>query len=319
VANPAIARALREGVKRALRARSWSDAESALTRLKDVDPLSAETRGLELELWLCTGRTRDAAAMADRLAEQFPASPRVQYLAGWAASVARQWAVAAERFRESDRLHPNPRTRRWLGRALTNLEEWDEAQRTLEPILDAIPACHLDLAWLWERRGDPQRALGHVEAYRARDPDHPMARAQRLRLRAAILDPAALVDEVEGLLALDEEVPEDILPAYVLGLLVTARGDRARDFVTARAAALPAATATAIGWNCYRHPAYDLAYPLFAAAFAANMRNIKFLRAIETAADRIGKLPELIQLFEQHAPDHRPLYGRARTLRLRIR
>ncbi len=312
-----MTRSLREGVKRALRARSWSDAESALARLKQVEPLSAETRGLELELWLRTGRKRDAAAMADQLAEQFPASPRIQYLAGWAASVAKQWAVAADRFRESDRLHPDPRTRRWLGRALTNLEEWDEAQRTLEPIVDSIPACHMDLAWLWERRGDPDRALRHVEAYRVVDPDHPMARAQRLRLRAATLDPAALVDEVEGLLALDEEVPDDILPAYVRGLLVTARGERARDFVTARAALLPAATATAIGWNCYRHAAYDLAYALFAAAFAANMHNIKFLSAIETAAHRIGKVTELIQLFELHAADHKPLYGRARTLRLR--
>lgn len=314
-----MTRALREGLKRALRARSWSDAESALARLKQVEPLTAETRGLELELCVRTGRTRDAAALADQLAAHFPASPRIQYLAGWAASLARQWAVAAARFRESDRLHPNPRTRRWLGRALTNLEQWDEAQRTLEPIVDSIPACHLDLAWLWERRGDPHRALRHVESYRARDPDHPLARAQRLRLRAATLDPAALVDEVDGLLALDEEVPDDILPAYVLGLLVTARVDRAREFVTARAASLPAPTATAIAWNCYRHPAFDLAYPLFAAAFAANMRNIKFLRAIETAADRIGKLPELIELFEHHAADHKPLYGRARTLRLRSR
>ncbi len=124
---------------------------------------------------------------------------------------------------------------------------------------------------------------------------------------------------MEGLLALDEEVPDDLLPAYVHGLLVTARGERARDFVTARAASLPAATATAVGWSCYRHPAYDLAYPLFAAAFAANMHNIKFLRAIETAADRVGKLAELIELFERHAADHKPLYGRARALRLRSR
>jgi tetratricopeptide (TPR) repeat protein len=319
VVTPAVTRALREAVRRALRSRSWSDAESALASLKAIEPLSAETRGLELELCLLAGRPRDAAVLADQLAEHFPASPRVQYLAGWAASLARQWAVAAARFRESDRLHPNPHTRRRLGRALTNLEEWDEAQRTLEPLVDSIPACHLDLAWLWERRGEVQRALRHVETYCARDAEHAFARAQRLRLRAAALDPAALVDEVDGLGALGEEVPDGILPAYVHGLLVTARIDRARQFIAERAATLPGATAIAIAWNCYRHPAYDLAYPLFAAAFAANMRNIKFLRAIETAADRIGKLPELIELFEQHAAEHKPLYGRAKALRLRCR
>lgn len=57
---------------------------------------------------------------------------------------------------------------------------------------------------------------------------------------------------------------------------------------------------------------------LFLIAFAENRRNFKFLAALETAASRCNRLPELIALYEKQAPEEKTLYGRIKTLRRRV-
>jgi len=309
-----LADVLKHNLRQALRDGRLDDARAILARLQKEDSLSCEARGLELEFYLRTNRTAEAAALAAQLCELFPGSGRVFYLAGQAAYRQRRYAEAEARFRESLRIYPGPQARHWLGKTLTQLGRFEEAEAQLMAVKEQIPQALLDLAWLHERRGDLSAALAATESFLALHPDHEFAAQQRVRLKAMLLDPEALIAEVESLQGMGESVPEHLFPGYVRRLFETGLGPRAREEIGARMRALEPRTAVQVAWICYRAQAYDLACALFLERLEANAGDVKYLRALEAAARRSGRLEELKDTYRRLAPHARNLYGRLRAL-----
>ena len=308
---------LRRNLAQALGGGDFEQAALLLERLKEEDPLSVETRGMELEYLLRSGRVAEARVLAEGLLKLFPRSPRILYLAGRVAYGAKQYGVAEERIRESHSIHPHWRSLWLLGKTLTQQGKFDEAESVLESLLPEHSECYLDLAWLWERRQDYGRSLDAVEAYLRHYPQNTFAQAQRLRLRARALDPQELVEEAEALLGLGEQLPEPVLPQYCEALFRTGQRSRVEQLVGEGRGGFSVRLAASVGWSCYRFAAYELALELFVDAFEANRGNVKFLSALELAGTRSGRLPELVSLYEAHASQAKHLYGRLHNLRRR--
>lgn len=302
---------LRRQVASELRRGRLGEADSALARLEEREPLAVETRGLRLEWLLRSERLEEAERLAEQLVALFPASPRVQLLAGRASYRRRDYPRAAERFRESDALHPSPFARMLFGRALTQLGRFDEAEAVLTALAAELPRARLDLAWLHERCGAHARALSEVERFLEQHPDDAQAASQRRRLLASLAAPDELRAEVEELAELGEAPAPELVPEYVRALLVSGEVDRARAFLAERADELPSRTVTKCAWEIYRLQAHDLALELFLRVLAENARNAKFLAALEAAARRSGRLADLAAAYRERAALHPPLHGRA--------
>ncbi len=308
---------LRRNLSQALGKGDSDEAALVLERLKEEDPLSVETRGLELEYLLRSERLQEAVTLADGLVKLFPRSPRIMYLAGRVAYRSKQYAAAEERLRESHCIYPHWRSVWLLGKTLTQQGKLDEAHTILESLLPEHAECYLDMAWLWERKQEYGRALDAVESYLREHPNNAWAQSQRVRLRARALDPQQLVEEADALLGLGEELPESVLPQYCEALFRTGQRAEVQQLIGERRRGLGVRLATSIGWTCYRFQAYDLAFQLFVDTLATNRGNAKFLAALELAATRSGRIAELISLYETHAPQERRLYGRLHHLRRR--
>lgn len=309
---------LRRNLVRALGRGDHEEAASILERLKCEDPLSRETRGLELEYLVKSGRLADARPLAKQLLTLFPSSARILYLAGLLAYRLRDYATAETHLRESHHIYAHWRTLHLTGKALTQQGRLEEAETILLPLAEQHPHVHLDLAWLHERKEDVPRALRSIEIFLEVYPENRFARGQRLRLRARALEPRQLLEEVESLLELGEEPPEELLPDYVETLLRLGEGSRAREFIHGRLDRLGPAAATRIGWACYRLQAHDLAVELFMKAFPENRGNVKFLTSLEAAASRAGRLADLVPLYEAECREEKRLHGRLRSLRQRL-
>lgn len=294
-----------------------SQAALILDRLREEDPLSVETRGMQLEFLLRSGKLTEAQTLAEQLLQLFPASPRIQYLAGQVAYQVRDYGLAAERFRESYRIRNHWRSSLALAQALTQLGEFGEAALIFDALVPDHPHAYRHLAWLYERQGDYTRALAALDSYRKYYPENESVLGQQARLRARLMDPAELISETQELLELGDEPDESLLPQYLEALFRTGQAAQARTFIEQRREQLRGRAGVGAAWVCYQFQAYDLAYGLFVTAFAANQRNAKYLSALEFAAGRCGRLPELIQLYRQHAPLDKHLFGRLRRLERR--
>ncbi|MFH1177733.1 MAG: tetratricopeptide repeat protein [Acidobacteriota bacterium] len=310
----ALVAVLRRGLAHALREGQLDEAGALLERLQVEDPLSLETRGLELEVMLRSARLEEARYLAEQLLALYPASARIHYLAGRVAYQRRDYLSAQGAFAESLHIAPNWRTRLWLGKSLTQLGQLAAA----EPILLELVAEHRqvrrDLAWLYERMGETSRALAELAAYLGDFPDDQFALAQQQRLRASSLGPETLRREIEALIELGEPVPEQLLPQYVETLLDEGALGRAREVVAGNTPRLSERATTRLAWVCHQHGAHDLAFELFTRAFAANRSNVKYLTALEADARRANRVSELISLYRAEAPGDRRLFSRARTL-----
>ena len=306
---------LRRNLSRALRSGKLDEAEGILAQLKEVDPLSCETRRFELQYLLKRRQLEQAEKLASRLLELFPASARILQLAGEVAYARKDYGKAERRLEESYRLEPNWWTRLFLGKSLTQAGKFDEAEPHLLAIADDHPQSLLDLAWLYERKENYSLALRHVEAFLDKQPGHRFAESRRLRLRARLLSPADLAKDVQSLIDLGEEVPPELLPDYCEALFRTGQVTGAREFIQSLMSTFDASLATKVGWACYHHQAYDLATDLFIVGFGRNRKGAAFLSALETAAERCHRLEELISLYEAHAPEEKRLYGRRNRLR----
>ena len=179
------------------------------------------------------------------------------------------------------------------------------------------PQVGLDLAWLYERRDDPQRALRHLENYLRFRPDDAFAKAQRLRLRANLLSADELLAEVDTLRDLEEAVPAELLPTYVKRLLETGQGATARQFIEHQQAQWDERTCASIAWECHHLQAYDLALRLFLRGLTAFHRDFKYLSALESAAIRCQRVEEVVIAYETFAADNKRLYGRGKALEKR--
>lgn len=308
---------LRRQLTAALREGELDSAADILLRLKEAeDPLTLETRGLELEYLTRRGAVAEAEVLSDQLLSQFPDSARIHYLAGQLAYRERAYAAAADRLVESLRIHDHWKTRRLLGKALTQLGRLDEAESWLAPLVGEHPECGLDLAWVEERKGDDLAALRLVEKHLEAHPDDAYALSKRRALRARALPAVELVNEVDDMRGLGLEVTPDLVPAYVEALLVTGQGEKVRELLKAELPAWDGALAQKVGWVCHRHHAPELATDLFLAALGTHVANPKLLTALEDAAAQCGRLPELIAVYERG--DHASLDGRLGMLKRRL-
>jgi tetratricopeptide (TPR) repeat protein len=311
----ALIETLRANLQRALRERRKQDAEPILARLMHEDPLSEETRSFEVELYLLDGRVADANVLAEQLRRLFPSSARVALLAGLAAYRVRRYDLAEAHFREGDRLRPHWWTQRWLGKTLTQAGRLDEAEALLLALRERTPLACLDLAWLYERRGDLEEALAACDRYLALRPGDTYALEQRVRLKAGLLEPESLIQEANTLEALGEDVPDAMFPEYVKGLFTTGQTREARNRVLARVGQLDRKTGAKLAWVCYHARAYDLACTMFLTALADNLSYYKYLNALEAAAKRCGRVPQVLEKYAELAAVAPSLHGRARALR----
>jgi tetratricopeptide (TPR) repeat protein len=304
-------------MRRALSEGRLQDAEEILLRLKQEDPLSQETRGFELELCLNANRLAEARVLAPQLCRLFPESARISLLAGKVAYRLKDYREAESCFRESYRLYPHWRTHWWLGKTLTQSGDFEEAESLLVSVKDRNDAVLLDLAWLFERRGDLDAALKTYEEFLSIRPDHSYASQQRLRIRAGIAEPESLIEEIGALEELGEDIPPALYPAYVQKLFETGNTNEARSRVMARMGELDAKTGSKVGWVCYRARAYDLACTLFLAHLRANVGYFKYLNAMESAAAKCGRISQVVEAYRSLASEVPSLYGRIRALRRR--
>ena len=299
---------------RALSEGRLQDAEDILTRLKQEDPLSQETRGFELEIYLNSNRLAEANALARQLRRLFPQSGRIFFLGGKVAYRLKDYKEAESHFRESHRIYPHWRTQHWLGKALTQSGKFEEAESLLLAAQDRTANALLDLGWLYERRNDLDAALKAYEEFLAVHPDHSFAIEQRLRIKARMIEPESLIEEMAALADLGEDVPVTLFPDYVQKLFETGQTLRAREEITAKMQKLDAKTGSQLAWTCYRAKAYDLAYTLFLANVRANFSYYKYLNALESAAAKCGRIPEVLEAYRSYAADAPSLHGRSKAL-----
>jgi hypothetical protein len=132
------------------------------------------------------------------------------------------------------------------------------------------------------------------------------------------MEPEEVIAEVENLTELGEPIGDDLAARYVEALLRCGQGARAREYVRGRKEAFSPRGATAAGWACYRLQAHDLALELFTLALPANRGDVKFLSALEKAAEVCARIPEVLRLYEANVAEERRLHGRMRALRRRL-
>ena len=310
----ALLSVLQRNAWQALRARDWDQLASILEQLRLHDPLSRHTRGLELEYLVGCGRIAEARGLATTLVEQFPDSPRIRLLAGKVAYRAREYAEAAEHFREGDRLNPHLTTRWWLGRVLTALRRFDEAEVLLQEVTAACPRWASDLAWLYECKQEPLRALRVLDEHRKVLGESEFISAQRERVQAQMLEADELLDEVTVLRELGEGISDSVLPTTLAAYLDTGQMQEARNLVAERIGTLEPRIATSAGWEAYHRQAWDLAFDLFRAGFSKTYANRKLLNSLQSAAKRAGKVEELIELYGGYVDRNGGLYGRIQKL-----
>ena len=116
-----------------------------------------------------------------------------------------------------------------------------------------------------------------------------------------MLDPDSLIDEVGTLAELGEEIPAALFPEYVQKLFETGQTLRAREEIGARMKELDATTGAQVAWICHRGKAYDLACTLFLKHLRGNLSYFKYLNALESAAAKCGRIPELLAAYRGHA------------------
>lgn len=312
--QPPLPQVLRRNLARALEDRHLEDAAELLARLEAVDPLSLGTRGSRLEYLVRAGRTDEADRLAQSLATLFPTSAHVLHWAGRAAYRVGDYARAEAWLRESRTLAPRWLTDRWLGKTLTQVKQLDEAEALLAPLMAMHPECGLDLAWVYQRRGELDRALACVDAYRVRFPGDPRAERDRLRLVALTTQPEELLSEVDTLRDLGEDVPEAMFGEYFETLLRAGQGTKARALFAEKGPGLAPETRLSIGWAAYRGQAWDLAFDLLLEHVPRKARNPKHLNSLERCARMCAREAELAEAYRRHAPQAPNLWGRAQSL-----
>lgn len=318
MATSRVLRVLQRNLRQALRQRQLTEASALLERLRHEDPLSAETRGFELEYLFYSRRWDEAMTLTVQLLGLFPDSARIHYLAGRLCYQQKIYAQALRHFYESERIYDHWHTRRWIGKTHSQLGSLEDAEASLLDLLGHHPEVAIDLAWVYERKAAPDRALGYLETYLNLRPDDGFAKAQRLRLRARTLLPEELVEEVEALRALGEAIPSEVVTLYVERMLGAGRGTEIRRFIGEERAGFDMRTAASLAWVCHRLQAYDLAFRLFLQGLPGHLRDFKYLSALESAAARCARIEELIPHYETYAPEEKRLYGRIQGLQRRL-
>ncbi len=305
---------LQRKLRQALRTLQLDEAGELLTRLKEEEPLSLETRGFELEYRVRRKAGPAAVELAEQLLRNFAGSARIQFWAGRACYQQRDYPRAVEYFLESERIYPHWLTQRWLGKSYTQMGHFTEAEPLLLKLVEQHAVVAPDLAWLYERMERFEQAIGYLKPYLEQHPQESFVRAQWERLQSRSLDAEELVEEVETLQALDERPSGAMFATYVERLLETGQGERVRELLATEVPTMDLHTAASVAWACHRLRAYDLALQLFIKALPENLNYYKFLGALEDSARHCRRVPELIEAYRAHAPERKELYGRIKNL-----
>jgi tetratricopeptide (TPR) repeat protein len=317
--SKAVLETLRRNMREALAHNRLRDAGDILAILKKEDPLSRETRGFELEFYINSNQLAEADSLARQLRSLFPASGRIHFLAGKLAYRQKRYDEAEDCFRESQRVYPNPQTQYWLGRTLTQTGRFDDAEALLLSAREHNPRALLDLAWLYERKNDLEAALQAYDRFLETHPGDSFAAEQRVRIRARMLEPEALIEEVSTLEGLGETVPASLFAEFVRKLFESGQAPRAREEITSRTDSVDAKLGVQLAWICYKAQAYDLACKLFLAHLPANLANRKYLVALESAAAKCNRISQVLEAYRPHLEQARHLYGHCRSLARRSR
>jgi hypothetical protein len=72
-----------------------------------------------------------------------------------------------------------------------------------------------------------------------------------------------------------------------------------------------------VAWICYRAKAYDLACTLFLTHLSANLSYYKYLNALESAAEKCGRVSQVLDSYRSYAAEAPGLYGRSKSLERR--
>ncbi len=124
----------------------------------------------------------------------------------------------------------------------------------------------------------------------------------------------SLIEEVGALAELGEDLPAAVFLEYVQKLFETGQTLEAREQITAKMGGLDAKTGSQVAWICYRAKAYDLACTLFLAHVRANLSYFKYLNALESAAARCGRIPQVLEAYRSYSAEAPHLYGRSKSL-----
>ena len=309
-----ISRVLAHNLTRALKEGRLDEAAGLLDRLKVEAPLDIKTRGLEFEYLIERRRFTEADELGKQLLHLFPESSRILFLAGRLAYRKKDYRGAVNHFRESNRLHPHWRSTWWLGKALTQANQLDEAQALLESVRDRNMFVIQDLGWLFERKKELERALECYESIVDKIEDPSFLRNNIDRVRAQLIDPDEMVEEFEQLAEFGEAIPDHLLADYVRNLFAAGRTEEAREAVRSRMDDVDAKTAVSVAWACHHFKACDLAFVLFIRHLEKNMYGDRFLSALEYDARMCHRIPELINAYKPLADRHKGFYGRIKKL-----
>ncbi len=173
---------LAQRARKALNQSQLDEAHTLIHKLKEQEPITLETRGLELELALKSNHLREAGILATQLVQLFPASSRIQFLTGQLEFQRKRYGKAERHFRESHHIHPSPRTLLWLGKSLALAGKSNEALAILEPLNRDTGRGGLELAWVYENLKRDQDARACYERLSAQDPDYDEAQQRLARL-----------------------------------------------------------------------------------------------------------------------------------------
>lgn len=312
--SPYIA-TLRRNLQTAFKRRHLEEASSILLRLREEAPLDVVTRASELELAILSKRLDEAALLCPQLLTAFPESPRVHLLAGDLDAARKDWKSAIEHYRTSEAIFSHNDTRLRLARALTSAGKLDQAEAILVPLVEVHPFALSSLAWLYERRGEDDRALRHYERALTLRPDDPYLQAQHLRLKGRLLGARDLIEEAENLDMLGEPIPQELQPELLKARLETGQGVEARRWVAEHLAELSPSQARKLGWIAHRALAPDLVVDLFLRALPEFTEDRTLLGALGSSAKKVGRQLEVAERLDALAPNTPSLYGRARRLR----
>ncbi len=316
--NTAFLLPLQRNIVKWIRQGDWSAAEEGITELKKSDPLSLDTRGLELDYLIAVDRHEDAESLARQLINLFPASSRIHLLAGKLAYKQKNYVSALPFFEESYRLYPNRYTERYIGKTLTQAGDFSRAEPILVRLASSQAIVLKDLAWLYERKNQFSKAQEAIRRYLKYNPRDEYAKSKLQQLQAHALPADQVIDEVQTLTDFDEEIPVGLLTEYTKVMLEKGRGGELRSWMQPQIPDMKNKDALQAGWVCHKLKAYDLAFELLIKDFASQYVNIKYRGAIELSAQNCGQLERLIELYEQYAERDHKFYGRATRLRKRL-
>jgi tetratricopeptide (TPR) repeat protein len=298
----------------ALSSRKLDEAGQIVARLREAFPSEAASHGLALDLLLAEHRLDEADTLADHLVRRFPSSAGILFGAGMTAYRRRDYPRALKLFDESERLFTSRKTRRFMGKTLTNMGCFDDAESLLINLLSEYSFCRADLAWLYERKGDVKRALEHVSKHLAEFPNDRGAAAQKTRLEAAGLHRDEVLEQVEVLDDLGEPIPEELISQYVRSMVEAGESRKAREFVKAHLKEFERRTLISLAYDFHHLQLHDMAFELFLMVLEERSADHKVLTTIEYSARKADRIPELVAAYETLAPKQPALYTRVRKL-----